>query len=446
VFTFFDSVAVSEAGVGGLRAAPGGLWRRPAFARLWAASTVGALGTHVGRLALPTVAIVALDAGPIEVGVLAALQWAFFPAVGLPAGVLADRAPKRRVMIACDLGRLLALVSVPLAFVLGAPTMAHLYAAAAAGVFTVFFDAAYRSYLPYLLESRDLVEGNAKLELGQGAAQVGGPALAGALVQAAGAAVAVAVDALSYLASALCLASIGKAEAVRPRPSDGEGPRAALREAKEGLHFVFSHPVLRPIVAVNTASNFGGAVVEAVALLFAYRLLALSSGEVGAATAVGSLGFVVGAAFAWDLAKKIGMGQTLFFSSLLAAASFFVLPAGLLGLPIVFYGLWRLLFGLAEAAYNPSAAGLRQAVTPGELQGRAIATVNAFGYGALGLGSLVGGLLGSLIGLVPTILAGGALYLLGSLPALSGAVLSAKAPPAGDDPDGRDGATGPAGA
>ena len=159
---------------------------------------------------------------------------------------------------------------------------------------------------------------------------------------------------------------------------------------------MFSHPVLRPIVAVNTASNFGGAVVEAVALLFAYRLLALSSGEVGAATAVGSLGFVVGAAFAWDLAKKIGMGQTLFFSSLLAAASFFVLPAGLLGLPIVFYGLWRLLFGLAEAAYNPSAAGLRQAVTPGELQGRAIATVNAFGYGALGLGSLVGGLLGSL--------------------------------------------------
>ncbi|MDQ5809265.1 MAG: MFS transporter, partial [Actinomycetota bacterium] len=393
---------------------PGGLWRDPAFARLWVASTVGALGTYIGRLALPTAAIVALDAGPIEVGVLASLQWAFFPVVGLLAGVLADRVPKRRVMIACDLGRLLALGSVPAAFVLGVPTMAHFYAAAAvAGILTVFFDAAYRSYLPSLVERKDLIEGNAKLELGQGAAQVGGPALAGALVQVAGAAVAVAADAFSYLVSALCLASIGKPE-VGPR-SSGEGLRAALREAKDGLLFVFSHPVLRPIVAVNTASNFGGAVVEALALLFAYRLLTLSPGEVGMATAVGSLGFVVGAAFAGSVAKRVGMGRTLFFSSLLAAASFFVLPAGLLGLPIFFYGFWRLLFGLAEAAYNPSAAGLRQAVTPGEMQGRAIATVNAFGYGALGVGSLVGGLLGSWIGLVPTILAGGALYVVGSL-------------------------------
>jgi hypothetical protein len=154
-------------------------------------------------------------------------------------------------------------------------------------------------------------------------------------VLVAGAAVAVAADAFSYLVSALCLASIGKPE-VGPRFS-GEGLRAALREAKDGLLFVFSHPVLRPIVAVNTASNFGGAVVEALALLFAYRLLTLSPGEVGMATAVGSLGFVVGAAFAGSVAKRVGMGRTLLFSSLLAA-SFFVLPAGLLGLPIFFYG------------------------------------------------------------------------------------------------------------
>ena len=160
-----------------MRIVPGGLWRHPAFARLWMASTVGAMGTYIGRLALPTAAIVALDAGPIEVGILASLQWAFFPVVGLLAGVLADRVPKRRVMIACDLGRLLALGSVPAAFALGVPMMAHLYAAAAvAGVLTVFFDAAYRSYLPSLVERKDLIEGNAKLELGQGAAQVGGPA------------------------------------------------------------------------------------------------------------------------------------------------------------------------------------------------------------------------------------------------------------------------------
>jgi MFS family permease len=407
----------------------GGLWRHRAFLHLWGASTIGALGTYVGRLALPTAAIIALDAGPTAVGVLVSLQWLSFPLVGLIAGVVADRFPKRRVMIVCDLGRALAIGSVPVAFSLGVPTMAHLYvAAAAAGVLTVFFDAAYRSYLPSLVEKGDLIEGNAKLELGQGAAQVGGPALGGALVQAAGAAVAVAADAFSYLASALCLTSIGKAEASADR-AGREGLKAAVREAREGLRFVLCHPVLRPIVAVNTISNFGGAVVEAVALVFAYRLLSLSPGAVGAATAVGSVGFVVGAAFAWGMARRLGMGPTLLFSSLLAASSFFALPLGLLGAPIIFYGLWRLLFGLAEAAYNPSSAGLRQAFTPDELQGRAIATVNAFGYGALGAGSLVGGLLGSWAGLVPTILGGGVLYVLGSLPALSRAVMAAKEPP-----------------
>jgi hypothetical protein len=135
--------------------------------------------------------------------------------------------------------------------------------------------------------------------------------------------------------------------------------RRQVGEAREGLLFVFRHPVLRPIVAVKTTSNFGGAIVEAVALLFAYRMLSRSPGAVGGATAVGSVGFVVGAAFAWSITKKLGMGPTLLFSSLLAASSFFALPLGLLGTPIVFYGLWRFLFGLAEATYNPSSAGLR---------------------------------------------------------------------------------------
>src|SRR3989454_6534603 len=158
------------------------LWRHPDFLKLWAGETVSQFGTQVTFLAVPTVAILVLHAGPFQVGLLSALEFLAFPVLGLVAGVYADRLRRRPIMIVCDLGRMLALGSIPVAFLVNALTLEQLYIVALlAGVFTVFFDVSYQSYLPALVDRPNLLEGNTKLEISRSTAQVSGPASAGLL-------------------------------------------------------------------------------------------------------------------------------------------------------------------------------------------------------------------------------------------------------------------------
>src|SRR5438552_2436407 len=197
----------------------GRLWRHPDFLKLWAGETVSEFGSQVTLLAVPTVAILVLHAGPFQVGILSALEFLAFPTLGLVAGVYADRIKRRPIMIACDIGRLLALGSIPIAFTLNAPTLGQLYVVALlTGIFNVFFDVSYQSYLPALVERTNLIEGNTKLEVTRSGSQIAGPAVAGFLIQLIGGARAVAVDAISFLASALALAVIRKPE---PNPNPG---------------------------------------------------------------------------------------------------------------------------------------------------------------------------------------------------------------------------------
>jgi len=399
-----------------------GLWRHRDFLRLWAAQTVSLCGTQVTALALPTVAILALHATPVEVGALSALQWLGYLVVGLVAGVVVDRLPRRRIMVAADLARLFALGSVPVAFALGLRALAHLYAVAAiTSVCTVFFDVAYQSYLPSLVERGRLIEGNAKLALADGAARVSGPALGGVLIQLVGGATEIAADAASYLASALCLAAIRTPE---PRAGDAGGRARGLVEMREGIVAVAHQPIVRTLAIVSTLQNFGGAVAEAVVLLFAYRTLRLTPGLVGAALALGSVGFAVTPAN-----RALGVGRTLGLSSLLGGCSYLLIPLGLLGAPALAVAAWRLVFGLSLPTWNVNALSLRQAVIPDHLQGRVNATLRTAGFGALAIGPLVGGVLGSRIGFVPTILVGGLIYLVGSLPLLAQTISTLKAQP-----------------
>ncbi len=345
-----------------------GLWRHRDFLRLWAAQTVSLCGTQVTALALPTVAILGLHATPVAVGALSATQWLGYLVVGLVAGVVADRLPRRRIMVAADLARLLALGSVPVAFALGLRSLAHLYAVAAVtSVGTVFFDVAYQSYLPGLVERGRLVEGNAKLALADGAARVGGPALGGLLIQLVGSATAIAADAASYLASALCLAAIRASE---PRPATGAGETSVIAEMREGITAVAHQPLVRTLAVVSTLQNFGGAVAKAVVLLFAYRSLHLTPGLVGAALALGSAGFALGALGVAPANRALGVGRTLGLSSLLGGCSYLLIPLGLLGAPALAVAAWRLVFGLSLPTWNVNALSLRQAVIPDRLQGR----------------------------------------------------------------------------
>lgn len=402
------------------------LWRHANFLRLWTAQTVSLFGTQVTVLALPTVAILLLHAGPVEIGVLVAIPWLAYLCVGLFAGVIIDHFPRRRIMIIADIGRAIALGSIPLAFALGLQGIAHLYiVAGVVGVFNVFFDVAYQAYLPTLLEQYQLLEGNAKLAVGEAAAITGGPAFGGLLIGAVGGALAVVADAASYLISALCITSIIRREEL-PAQHAAVSLSRVFAEIGEGIGLVIRHPIIRTLASVSAVQNFGESVAAPMLLIFMYNKLHLTPTIVGLTLTVGSAGFLLGAAAVSSITRKLGIGRMLWFSSLLGVSAYLLLPLGGLGIPIFWVGVWRLLLGLHLPTYNVNVISVRQQLIPDRLQGRVNATTRTIVLGIQAVGPLVGGTLGMLWGPAPTILCGGALFLLGSLPILTRAVITLK--------------------
>jgi MFS family permease len=391
------------------------VWRRIGFQRLWGASTVWSLGVEVNELALPTLAILGFAASPAQAGFLIAAPWLTFLVVGLPAGALIDRLPRRRVMVFADLGRFAALLSVPAAFGLGWLSLPWLYAVAATtGVLGVFSHVAYRSILPALVTRNELLDGNANLTLGEGAAKVAGPSLTGVLIRGIGAPAALLASAGSSLVAALLVSRLPKEQPVSRAP----GVESVTGAAREGLIFVLGQSALRRIMAINMLGNLGMGIVDGVALVFAYRHLRLDAATVGVAMAVGSAGFLISASASRRITRGLGPGLTLAVSCLVYAAAPFALFLGPLGYPLAAVIVWRLLYGVSMPPYDVIAATIRQAITPDRLQGRAIAAINTVGWGALGLGPLLGGVLGERIGAQPTILIGGCACLLAVTPAL----------------------------
>ena len=220
------------------------LFRHRDFRLVWLGQAVSKAGTAVTLVALPLVALQRLHASTFEVGLLTALETLPFLLVGLPAGAWVDRLPKRRVLIVGDLGRAVALGSIPVAAALDALTYAQLAVVVlVSGVLTVFFDVASQSYLPELLAGDQLIGANGALAASEGAASVAGPGLGGALVALLGAAGAVAADATSYLASAACLWRVR----ARPPERDAAVVRRRLRaEVAEGLRWVLHEPPAAP--------------------------------------------------------------------------------------------------------------------------------------------------------------------------------------------------------
>ena len=388
----------------------GKLWRHPDFLKLWAGESVSVFGSQVTILAVPTVAILILHAGPFQVGILSALEFLAFPTLGLVAGVYADRLRRRPIMIVCDIGRGLALGSIPVAFLLNLLTLEQLYfVALLTGIFTVFFDVSYQSYLPALVDRPNLIEGNTKLEITRSTAQVAGPAVAGFLIQWIGGARAVAVDALSFLLSAIALASIKKPEP-EPKPSTASGTSGFIPEMREGIEVVFRNPILWRIAACTATTNLGSNMVfGAVFLVFAYRQLHLSAGVVGVVFALSSVGALAGAFLAGWVARKLGIGPTLGVMVMVGGLALLATPIALVGAPAVILATTGFIEGLTIPIYNINQVSLRQAITPDRVQGRMNATMRTIVWGTIPLGAFIGGILGTSIGLVQTIALGGIL-------------------------------------
>ncbi len=231
-----------------------GLWRSSDFVKFWLGQTVSRFGSGITGIALPLTGVLLLAATPSQMGILSALDGAAVLAIGLFVGVWVDRVRRRPLLIATDLGRAFILSTVPLAALFGVLHIEQLYAVAAlTGMFTVIFNVANQSFLPSLISQTALVEGNSKLGVSDSLAEIGGPAVAGPLVQLISAPFAVLFDALSFLFSAFCLGLIRKPE---PPVAVAENRMSIWHELVQGLHEVLKNPLLRSLAGGVGAFNF----------------------------------------------------------------------------------------------------------------------------------------------------------------------------------------------
>jgi len=386
----------------------GRLWSHRDFNRLWFSDTVSQIGNQFTNLALPILAVLSLHAGAFEIGLLMALQTLFFPILGLFVGVWADRLRKRPIMVVCNLGRMAGLASIPLAFFLSMLTLYQLYAVAAVnGVFTVFFEISYQSYLPVLIDREDLVEGNSRLQTSASGAQVVGPALAGFVYQLVGGAITIAVDAIGYLISGLSLISIRKPEA-KPESNSPTGHPDFFAEMKEGIRIVFDNPTLWRITACTATLNFGSAIVGAVFVIFLLNILSFSPVLIGLLGTVGAVGFLLGTVVTPIVTKRLGLGMAIAIPAGITVINM-ATPLAIYGHAFLIVGAIGLITGIMLPIYNINQVSLRQTIVPDRIQGRMNATVRTINWGTMPVGAIIGGTLGITVGVIGTILIGGAL-------------------------------------
>ncbi len=358
------------------------------------------LGTQVSVLAVPLLAVRSLHASTFQVALLTATSTVGFFVIGLPAGVLVDRLRRSRVMIAADLGRLLALGSIPIAYAFGVLGMLQLYLATlAAGLLTVFFDVAYQSYLPSLVGDEHVVEGNAKLGGSAEVAQLAGPSLAGGLVQAIGGSYAIAIDAVSFLISGALVKSIRKSEDDPPEHATGVANLA--REIGQGLRFVVKQPLIRAITITSTTSNFFSGVMTAVEVVFLVRVVHAQPDIIGFSFAAVGAGGLAGALFASRLSRRIGGVRATIAGSLMSVLGLLI-PLAKPGVGVLFFGVGYAGSAFGTSLYNINQLSFRQRLCPRNLLGRMNATIRFVVSGVSPVGALLGGLIGTEIGLRPT--------------------------------------------
>jgi MFS family permease len=406
----------------------GGLWRHPDFVKLWSAETVSQFGTQFTLLALPLVAIDVLHVSAFEVAALTTVEFLPFLLVSLPAGVWVDRLRRRPILVFGDLSRAVLLASVPIANWLGHLTMTQLYVVGfLVGVSTVFFDVAYQSYLPSLVERQQLIDGNAKLEISRAAAQLGGPGLAGIVIDFLKAPTALAFDAVSFVGSALFIFDIRKQESsVRT-----DAPRRRMREElREGLRWVLRHPFLKNIAACTALFNFWGNMGFAVLLVFARRELHLSPLAIGLAFSVSNVGPLLAAFNANRISSRLGVGRTIIGASIIGGPMFLVIPFAPEGNAALFMLVPAFIVGgLSNVIYNVTQLSLRQAITPERLQGRMNSVMRFIVWGTIPLGAIIGGVLASQIGVKETLIVSGVGCLTPFLPVLFSPVRSIREMP-----------------
>ncbi|MEV0576180.1 MFS transporter [Streptomyces sp. NBC_01463] len=397
------------------------LWRDGRFSRFWAGHSVSQFGDRITELALPLIAVGALNASANQVAWLTALVWT--PnLLAILLGAWVDQRPrKRRLMIIADLVRAAVLLSLPAAYALGTVTLTHLYAVAIlTGAAGVLFNTAYPPFFVRLVPRASFVDANSKLSASRSVSQVAGPAIGGALIQALTAPVAVVVDALTFLVSAVLIGRVGVDEPTAAT-ADPAAPSLA-RRAREGLVFVVRHPVLRATLGCAATVNFFTFVAgSGLIVLFASRGLGLSAGVIGAALGAGATGALLGAVCAPALSRRLGVGRSIVAGAVLFPAPIALAAAagGPLWLRAGALAAAEFLSGFGVMLFDVNLNSLQASVIPDGMRSRVAGAYSTVNYGMRPAGAVVGGLLATFLGLRGTLLiaaVGGALSVLWLLP------------------------------
>jgi len=371
-----------------------GLLRQPNFRLLWIGETTSSLGSSVSAFALPLVALTVLHAGALTVSAVAAAAWVPWLVIGLPAGALVDRLPRRRVLITADVVSILAFGSVVLAVVLHVLTAVQLVGAAfVAGGATVLFSTAYRAFLPALVGPGDTLEANAKLQGSEQVTHVVGPGLAGVVVSAFHAAGGVLVDVASFVVSLVCLVRIKVTETVTVTD-----PKRMRHAIADGMRLAFGEPLLRVNAIFGCMSNFMLTGYQAILLVFLVRTAGLSAGMSGLLLALGSVGGVIGAALARRAARVLGSARAVLLGKLVCAPFGLLIPLTSRGAGVVFLVVGNAVLIGGIVAGNVIWSGWVQSYYPTALLGRISTSSQLVNYGAIPLGAMTAGALAEGLG------------------------------------------------
>jgi len=392
----------------------GSLWRDGNFLTMWGGQTFSQFGAQITELAIPVLAVLVLDATEFEVGLLNAANVAAFLVVGLPAGAWIDRMRKRHVMIWADAVRAVALAIVPLLWLTGTLQIWHLIVVALImGVATVFFDVSYQSIIPSLVRPRQIAEANGKLQSTYELANIAGPGIGGWLIGILAAPLAIFITVFTYLASLVALLFTRDHE-VRRAPEDHQ---PILKEIREGLRWVFGNPLLRRIVATTGFANLFSTMTYTLLPIFLLRVLELTPAQMGVIFSLGAVGGLVGAIATPRIVKRFGEARTVPISAIGFSLAPVLLPVATLVPQIAFPFLVVQFFvtSFTVLLYNITQVTFRQRITPPRLLGRMNASIRFCVWGVMPIGALVAGVLGTWIGVVPTLWIAAGLELLAGL-------------------------------
>jgi predicted MFS family arabinose efflux permease len=379
------------------------LLRQPEFLKLWAAQSISQIGDQITYLALPLVAVLTLDASAAQMGLLVAAELMPHLLFSLMAGVWIERRSNRRkLMIVADIVRAGVLVSVPLAAAFDLLTFPQLYAVGfVAGTCAVLFDISWSTLFVSVVPRRDVVSANSKLNLSRALSFVTGPSAAGFLVQALTAPVTLLVDAFSFIASALFL---GRIRAQEP-PVAEDGRENVLQSLRSGLRFVFGDELIRPQLLCTATINFFNFVFHAIFVLYATKELGVRPAVLGLALGAGAVGGLAGALVAVRLERLFGIGRVFTLGCVLFPLPLVLVPvaSGSELVVALMLGTAEFLSAVGVMILDVTGGSLMLLRTPDRVRARMTGTFRFVNYGVRPLGALLGGGLGTAIGLQTTL-------------------------------------------